>query len=111
MISDQRHHHRVSFFVGAGVSSNLEGSDSVRAVIRDISVSGLRIETLAKFEEGRTVYLDFNVAGRFQFTKMPAVVKRVYRHGGGFLLGLMMQDGTDRRRVRQALTYVMENAL
>lgn len=110
MILDQRSHHRVSFFMGGDIYKSADGDRVGRAVIRDASVSGLRIETLLPYEEGATLYLDFMVAGRFQFQKIPALVMRVYRHTGSYLLGLVFQEGHDRRRMRQALTFVMENA-
>ena len=108
MITDQRRDHRVSFFLGGDVYDSPDGSRAGRAVVRDVSVSGLRIEVLAPVEEGRTLYLDFTVAGKFHFQKIPVQVKRLYRHSGSYLLGLAFREAHDRRRAREALAYVIE---
>ncbi|MBI4396731.1 MAG: PilZ domain-containing protein, partial [Elusimicrobia bacterium] len=81
-----------------------------RAVIRDISYSGMRIETLEALEQGETIFLDFDIAGRFVFQKVPMLITRVYRHSGSLLLGLTFQKGYDRRHIRHALTYVVESS-
>jgi hypothetical protein len=52
MISDQRAHNRVSFFVGGDIYREAEGEKVGRVIIRDISFSGLRIETLEPWEPG-----------------------------------------------------------
>lgn len=96
--------------MGGDVYKTATGDRVGRAIIRDASAAGLRIETLLPFEEGETLFLDFTVAGRYQFQRIPALVMRVYRHTGSYLLGLAFQEGHDRRRMRQALTYVMESA-
>jgi hypothetical protein len=110
MILDQRTSHRVSFFMGGDVYKTADGDRVGRAVVRDASVSGLRIESLVPFQEGETLHLDFTIAGRYQFQRVPALVMRVYRHTGSYLLGLALKEGHDRRRMRQALTFVIESA-
>ena len=110
MISDQRAHNRVSFFVGGDIYRQAEGQKVGRAIIRDISFSGLRIETLESWEPGEVVYLDFAIAGRFEFRRVPVVVARSERNMGSFVTGLNFRQGEDRRRVRHALTYAIENS-
>jgi hypothetical protein len=111
MISDQRTSHRVSFFMGADVYRSPQGQKVGRAVVRDLSVSGMRLETLDALKQGETIFVDFNVAGKFDFQKTPATVTRVYRHSGSFLAGLTLQRGDDRRRMRQALAFVVESSM
>ncbi len=110
MISDQRAHNRVSFFVGGDIYRQAEGQKVGRAIIRDISFSGLRIETLESWEPGEVVYLDFAIAGRFEFRRVPVVVARREGNMGSFVTGLNFRQGEDRRRVRHALTYAIENS-
>ena len=110
MISDQRAHHRVSFFLGADVYKDPAGQKTGRAIIRDISFSGVRIETLEALEQGENVYLDFEIAGKFPFRRVPALVTRTYHHAGSYLAGLSFQRGEDRRHIRQALTYMIESS-
>jgi hypothetical protein len=110
MISDQRAHSRVSFFVGGDIYRAAEGDKIGRVIIRDISFSGLRIETLEPWEPGETVFLDFAIAGRFEFRRVPVVVARSDGNQGSYVTGLNFRQGEDRRRVRHALTYTIENS-
>jgi hypothetical protein len=110
MISDQRSHYRVSFFLGGDIYKTVDGERIGRAIIRDVSFSGMRIETLEPLEQGETVYLDFEVGGRFRFPKVPLMVARLYRHTGSYLIGLTFQRGEDKRRVRQALAFMIESS-
>ena len=111
MITDQRSHYRVSFFMGGDLYKVGNSLKFGRAVIRDISTSGMRVETLEPLEQGEMVYVDFEIGGRFQFEKVPATVARLYPHTGSFLLGLSFQRGEDRRHVREALVYSLGNTL
>jgi hypothetical protein len=110
MISDQRAHNRVSFFVGGDIYREAEGEKVGRVIIRDISFSGLRIETLEPWKPGDTVFLDFAIAGRFEFRRVPVVVARSDNNQGSFVTGLNFRQGEDRRRVRHALTYTIESS-
>ncbi len=111
MISEQRTHHRVSFFLGGDIFKDPNADKVGRVIIRDISFSGIRIETLESFEPGETVFLDFDVCGRFSFHRVPAMVARTNRHAGSYLTGLSFRRGEDRRRIRQALAFMIENSV
>lgn len=111
MITDQRYNPRLSIFMGGDIYKNPHGDKLGRTIIRDISVSGMRIETLDGLAAHETVYVDFDVAGKFQFAKVPARVTRIFRHMDVFLAGLCFLDGHDKRRVHQALSYVLEDSL
>ncbi|MBL0059371.1 MAG: PilZ domain-containing protein [Elusimicrobia bacterium] len=110
MITDQRAHNRVSFFFGGDIYKDADGEKVGRVIIRDISFSGLRIETLEPWEPGQTVFLDFDIAGRFEFRRVPVVVARSDGNQGSFVTGLNFRQGEDRRRVRHALTYAIESS-
>ncbi len=111
MISDQRYYPRVSCFSAGDVFADPTGERMARAVIHDLSSGGLNIETLANLEQGQTVYIDFEVAGKFVFEKSPALVVRVTRQQGSFQSGLTFRDGHDRRRLRTALNYLIDNCI
>ncbi len=110
MISDQRAHNRVSFFVGGDIYRQPEGEKLGRVVIRDISYSGLCIETLEPWEPGDIAYLDFAIAGRFEFRRIPVIVARSHNQQGSFVTGLNFRQGEDRRRVRHALAFTIESS-
>lgn len=110
MISDQRSHNRVSFFVGGDIYKEAEGEKIGRVIIRDISYGGLCIETLEPWESGQVAYLDFEIAGRFAFRRVPVVVARSTKNGGSYVTGLNFHRGDDRRKVRHALTYTIESS-
>jgi hypothetical protein len=107
VIRDQRRDHRVAFFLGADLYLRPDGEKAGRAVVRDLSVSGMRLEALAPVSEGKVLYVDFELAGRYKFQKVPAEVRRVYQHRNGFILGLVFQEPHDRRRLREALSSVL----
>jgi hypothetical protein len=111
MITDQRYNPRVSFFMGGDIYKNPRGEKIGRTIIRDLSLSGMRIETLDGLDLNQTVYVDFEVAGKFRFEKVPARVTRIFRHSGVFLAGLCFLDGHDKRRIRQALCFVLEDRI
>jgi|GEM_PF-2518808 len=110
MISDQRAHNRVSFFVGGDIYRNPEGEKVGRVIIRDISYSGLSIETLESWEPGELVWVDFVIAARFEFRRIPAIVARSHNVQGSYITGLNFRQGEDRRRVRHALSFAIENS-
>jgi hypothetical protein len=109
MISDQRNHNRVSFFVGGDIYPSVDGDKLGRVIIRDISYSGLCIETLEPLESGQTAYLDFEIAGRFVFRRVPVTVARSEKNSGSYVTGLNFHRGEDRRKVRHALTFTIES--
>lgn len=110
MISDSRTHNRVSFFMGGDLYRDPNGHKAGRAVIHDISFSGLRLETLEPLQAGENVFVDFTVCGRFRFNKVPVSVARTQRQGGSYLSGLRFQRGEDRRKIRQALAFAIESS-
>lgn len=110
MISDQRSHNRVSFFVAGDIFRHPEGEKIGRVIIRDISFGGLSIETLESWEPGETAYLDFDIAGRFSFRKIPLTVARTARNGGSYVTGLNFHHGEDRRKIRHALAFTIESS-
>jgi len=110
VISDQRTHNRVSFFVGGDIYRESDGEKIGRVIIRDISYGGLCIETLEPWETGEKAFLDFEIAGRFDFRRIPVVVARSEKTVGSYLTGLNFHRGEDRRRVRHALTYTIESS-
>jgi hypothetical protein len=110
MILDQRTNNRVSFFVGGDLYRDAEGEKLGRVVIRDISYSGLCIETLEPLEAGQTAYLDFEIAGRFSFRRVPVMVARTHPGAGSYVTGLNFHRGEDRRKIRHALAYTIESS-
>jgi hypothetical protein len=109
MISDKRLQHRVSFFLGGDFYDSPKGERVGRAIVRDVSASGIRLEALVEVEIGKTIYLDFAITEKFPFQRVPVTILRAYRHTGTFLLGGSFQAGSDRRRVRQALSFALQN--
>ncbi|MGQ0644152.1 MAG: PilZ domain-containing protein [Elusimicrobiota bacterium] len=109
MLTDQRYHPRVSVFFGGSLYKSPQGEKIGRAIIRDMSQSGMRIESIDPLEKDQTVYVDFEVAGRFDFKKVPALVTRSFKRQSGYLVGLTFLDGHHKRRVRQALSFVLDD--
>jgi len=109
MISDQRYSPRVSFFMGGDIYVNPNGEKLGRTIIRDLSLSGMRIETLDGLDVNQTIYIDFEVAGKFAFRKVAARVTRLYRHTNCYLAGVTFLDSHEKRRIRHALTFVLED--
>jgi hypothetical protein len=111
MITDQRYHPRVSFFMGGDIYKNQGGEKIGHTVIRDLSLSGMRVETLECLEVTQTVYVDFSVAGKFAFQRVPARVTRIYRNVGSYMAGLTFIDGHFKRKIHQALNFVLEDGV
>lgn len=110
MLTDQRTHYRVLCYVPCDVFESPEGEKKSRVIVKDVSFSGLCVESLEAFEPGETIYVDFSLAGRYVFNRVPVMVSRSNQHGGRHYCGLNFRRGEDRRKVRQALVYLMESA-
>ena len=54
--------------------------------------------------------MDFEIAGRFAFRRVPVVVARSTKNGGSYVPGLNFHRGEDRRKVRHALTFTIESS-
>lgn len=111
MISDQRTNNRVSFFIKGDLYRDPQGLHRVgRVIIRDVSYSGLCVESLEILNPGDDFFLDFEIAGRFFFRRAPVTVTRAQKNQSVCLTGLSLRLGEDRRRIKTALTYAIENS-
>lgn len=111
MINDQRSNPRVSLFISGTLYRGPSGEKPGRIVIRDLSAAGIRIESLYTLNKDQILYLDFEIAGRFSFVKVPVKVSRIYRHTGSYLSGLKFMKDEDHVRIQEALVYLIENPL
>jgi hypothetical protein len=109
MISDLRAHYRLSVRVPGNLYADLQAERSARVIVRELSCSGLGIETLENLEPGQDAVVQFEVGGRYVFARAPVVVLRHFRRPGGAVTALGFRQGEDRRRARQALMYLIEN--
>ena len=110
MISENRGSARVSLFTGGDVYRRPDGDKIGRAIIKDVSATGLRVETLEALAAGEQVYVDFQV-GSHVFSRVPVRVERAHVHAGSFLSGLSFQREDVRHRIRQALAKLFEQKL
>jgi hypothetical protein len=108
MISDNRSHPRVGIFSGGELYRRPDGERIGRALIKDVSATGLRVETLETLVPGEQVFLDFQVAGGPVFNRVATRVERVQSHAGSFLAGLSFQREDVRHRIRQVLAKLFE---
>lgn len=102
MISDHRKNARVSFFSGGDLYRTLDGERVGRILIKDVSATGLRVETLESLKPGEQVFVDFHIRGVL-FDRVPVRVERVQAHAGSFLSGLSFQREDIRTKVQEAL--------
>ena len=109
MISDHRNDARVSVFSGGDLYRRPDGDKIGRAIIKDVSATGLRVETLESLPEGEQIFIDFQVGSGPIFTRVPVRVERVQTHAGSFLAGLSFQREDVRDRIRQALAKLFES--
>lgn len=109
MILDQRYCPRVSLFLDGELFKDPDGVRISRVVIRDLSSSGMRIEALDGLDLDETVYVDFSVAGRFDFKRIPARVTRIYPSASCNLVGLTFLNGHNKRKIHQALNFVLQD--
>jgi hypothetical protein len=112
MTSDARYHPRVSLLMAGDLYETPGGDRISRARIKDISTAGLSIETSAELLNGQTLYVDFEIAGRYQFSKIAATVLRVdKKEKDCYAAGLTFSNGHDKRRLKQALNFAIDNAI
>lgn len=108
MIPEHRDNARVSVFSGGDLFRRPDGDRIGHAVLRDVSVSGVRVETLEPLTAGEQVYIDFQVGRTHVFSRVPVRVERVQSQGASYLAGLSFQREDVRHRVRQALARLFE---
>ncbi len=108
MISDNRGNARVSIFSGGDLYRAPDGEKIGRAILKDVSATGLRVETLEPLTPGEQVFIDFQMAGGPVFSRVAARVERVQAHAGSFHAGLSFQREDVRHRVREALSKLFE---
>ena len=82
MISDNREHSRVSVFFGGDVYRRPDGERVGRAILKDVSVTGLRVETLESLSPGEQVFVDFQMGPSHIFRRVPVRVERVTAMSG-----------------------------
>ena len=109
MISDHRTEARVSVFIGGDLYREPGGERFARVLLKDVSATGLKVETLEPLTSGERVFIDFQV-GQNVFVQVPVRVERVQPHAGSYLSGLSFQDEDIRQDVRQSLAKLFESA-
>jgi hypothetical protein len=108
MMPDQRGNPRVSIFTGGDLYRTPDGERVGRALLIDVSVTGIKVETLEPLEVGEQVFIDFQMKDHI-FSRVPVRVERVQSHPGSYLSGLSFQREDVRHRVRQALMKLFED--
>ena len=102
MISDHRSDARVSVFIGGDLYRERGSDRFARVLVKDVSATGLKVETLEPLTSGLKVFIDFQV-GENVFVQVPVRVERVQSHAGSYQSGLSFQDEDVRQDVRKAL--------
>jgi hypothetical protein len=108
MITDHRGEARVSVFSGGDLYRKSDGDRIGRALVKDVSGTGLRVETLESLSVGDEVFVDFQVGKGGLFLRVPVKVERVRTHAGSFLAGLSFRTEEDRAAVRRALAKLFD---
>lgn len=108
MITDHRGDVRVSIFSGGDLYRRSDGDRIGRALIKDVSATGLRVETLEALSLGEKVFIDFQIGKEAVFMRVPVKVERVRSYAGSFLAGISFQQEEDRLQVRRALAKLFE---
>lgn len=106
MISDHRKNARVSFFSGGDIYRQPDGERVGRILIKDVSATGLRVETLETLKQGEQVFIDFQIRETI-FKRVPVRVERIQTHAGSFLSGLSFQREDVRSKVQEALRSII----
>ena len=104
MITDHRGDVRVSVFSGGDLYRKADGERIGRALVKDVSGTGLKVETLESLSVGETAFIDFQIGKTAVFMRVPVRVERIRSHAGSFLAGMSFLQEEDRAQVRKALS-------
>jgi hypothetical protein len=108
MITELRGDARVSVFSGGDLYRKADGDRIGHALVKDVSATGLKVETLDCLNVGERIFVDFRIGKRAMFMRMPVRVERIQSHAGSYHSGLRFQNEEDRMQVRQALAALFD---
>ena len=108
MSEEQRRHHRIMTVIPVGIHFVQRSPAEGWGRIRNISVSGVEVETHFPLKDSEKVYLSFAVEGWvLMFENVASRVIRARNFAGIYSAGVAFEDELDREHLREALVYLV----